>query len=268
MLKEYSNAPVQEVNMAIHFHPIPTLNVVNLIGRAFAMIEHLGDYDIQATQYTEVRDESETRNMPSQFFKIGQGEPELGCRLTSPDKTSAITIQNNRFSVAWIRQQDGTYPSYEQLKSFFFKKFNVFINDLNDLGQLQPKVTQCGIQYINHVDDDNQKGFKCFNFLNIEHFQNHEGLNFSTSQRLDNKQEIGRLYLEAQTIFSLKPLLDGAIRERRNLKVSLTFRGKPETLNLDGCKPFFDRGHEAIVSTFSQTLSDFGRKEFGERTNV
>ncbi|GGX56878.1 hypothetical protein GCM10011309_02190 [Litorimonas cladophorae] len=264
MLKEYSNAPIKEVTMALHFDPISKLNVVKLVSNCLELKEAYGGFSLEEVPFVEVSAETEARKNSVQHFKIAHGVPELACRLISEDRTISVVVQNNRFSATWVRQNDGGYPRYDELKPAFFDKFNQFRKIVERTGGLIPKITQCGIQYVNHILDDNLDGFKSFNFLDISEFQDHEGVKFSTSQRLTNEEEVGRLYMEAQTVFSLAPDVAGNIRESRNLKLSLTFRGKPKLSGIDGCAPFLDRGHHAIVSTFSKSLSDLGRKQFGE----
>lgn len=265
MLKEYSNAPVQEVSMAVYFEPIPLLNIVNLVGRCFGLLEVYGGYHLEETPYVEARLETENRRVPNHQFKISDGVPEIGCKLTSPDKKVSINIQNNRFNVNWAMQSDDDYPRYDTLRPAFFKKFDAFVNGVNGLPKLSPVFTQCGIRYDNQVSDDDLLGNSKFNFLNMEHFSNHEGVNFSASQRLEDKGEVGRLYMEAQTIFSFGDDGAGKIKENRLLRMSLTFRGNPKGKGIDGISSFLDRGHEAIVTTFSQSLSDEGRKLFKEK---
>lgn len=268
MLKEYANAPVQEVSMGVYFEPIPMLNIVNLVGRCFNLLEAYGDYSLEETQYIGSRLETENRRVPTHQFKISDGIPEIGCKLVSSDRTVSIFIQNNRFSVNWARQANGEYPRYDKLRPAFFEKLNKFTSEFNGQPKLSPVYTQCGIRYDNQVPDNDLLGNTKFNFLNLEHFSNHEGVNFSASQRLENNDEVGRLYMEAQTIFSFGDDGAGKIKENRLLRMSLTFRGKPAVKGIDGISPFLDRGHEAIVTTFSQSLSEEGRKLFKEKSRA
>ncbi len=249
--------------MVVHFEPVMSLNTIDLIERCLALKTMFGEFDLQETPYSPTHLESVGRKLPSQHFKIGSGLPELGCRLTSSEKTESIHIQNNRFSVTWTRQADGKYPRYDTLKPAFFEKLKLFTEGAG-LSELNLDITQCGIQYVNQVADDTFTGFSMFNFINLRHFDQHEGLNFSTTQRLEDQHEVGRLYMEANTVFSFEANDEGQVKEKRLLQMKLTFRGAPK----ESVGVFLDRGHEAIVSTFSQSLSEGGRGLFKEIERV
>ncbi len=245
--------------MAVHFEPVMGLNTIGLIERCLAMKGMLGEFDLQETPYSPTHLESVGRKLPTQHFKISDGVPELGCRLTSIEKTESIHIQNNRFSVTWVRQADGQYPRYDTLKPAFFEKLNIFTEG-EGLSKLNLVINQCGIQYVNQVADDDSSGFSMFNFIDLGHFNQHEGLSFSTTQRLEERGEVGRLYMEANTVFSFEADEKGQVNEKRLLQMKLTFRGAPK----DNVGTFLDRGHEAIVLTFAQSLSESGRNLFKE----
>jgi len=266
MLKEYSNAPVHQVSMAIHFEENSALNSLGLVSRCQNLCEIYGGYRLEEIPFKSILLETERRTQPAQHFEISHGLPKIGCKLFSPDKSIQIEVQNNRFAVAWVRQ-GGEYPRYAKLKPAFIKRFLNFVES-SAKEPLLLKITQCGIQYVNHIDDNDLLAHRCFNFINFDSFSNHEGLNFSTTQRLEHKEEIGRLYLEGQTTFSFVVGADGRVKENRVLKCTLTFRGKPKSLNVTGVPDFLDRGHEAIVDTFSSSLSDKGQEKFGEREHA
>ena len=131
------------------------------------------------------------------------------------------------------------------------------------MGNLSLDIVQSGIQYINQIDDNDSKAHKKFNFINLNQFEGHEGISFGTSQRLDGHEETGRLTLEAQTGYSFNAIEDN-FEQRRMLRTILTFRGQPKSFDDSGLASFLDRGHDAIVSTFTQSLSEVGRKYFQE----
>ncbi len=261
MLKEYNNAPIQRVVIAVHFEPIPLLNTVNLIGRCFDLMPIFGLDRIEEIQYQDTRIEKEKPTPSTPQLKFMQ-VPTIGCHLSSKKRDIAIEIQNNRFAITWERESD--YPRYKNLKPEFLEKFQQFIRSGNN-AVLSPNYTQCGIRYENQVIDNDLSALDNFNFLTLNHFNRYEGIQFSTSQRLCESEEIGRLYLEARTLFAFSENQDGKIEENRYLSVPLTFRGAPKNLSYSGLSPFLDRGHEAIVTTFSQILSDKGKMFFGEK---
>ena len=152
MLKEYSNAPVQEVTMAVHFEPIAMLNTINLVGRCYDLASQLDNYSIEEAPRQEVRLESEQYRPQISSFKIHAGASEIGCALLSQDKSESIQIQNNRFAVTWVRQDNASYPRYDSLKPAFFERLELFRSSIFNMKDVSLNIVQSGIQYVNQVD--------------------------------------------------------------------------------------------------------------------
>jgi len=264
MLKEYSDAPVHQVTMAVNFVELNAFDTIGLISRCLEFCDFLGDFRLEQSPYVIVQEETEEFRAQMQKFSISHGPPTIGCKLLSKDNATQIEIQNNRFAVLWVKQE-GEYPRYKELKPAFLKKFEAFFN-LDSNNEISPQLTQCGIQYMNHVDDSDLSAYQNFNFIDFDKFKNHEGLNFSTTQRLDETEEVGRLHMECQTIFRFTSNNDGEFDENRALRFTLTFKGKPQTLTSTGVGKFLDRGHDSIVHTFSSSLSEKGQILFGEKS--
>ena len=266
----YKDAPLHEVSMAIHFTPISSLGTIGLVARCAALSEFWGGYAIKEMQKVPTRVEPERLSSTgSPTLSINQGPIEIGCMLTSPDQSVVVSIQNNRFDIVWRKQDGEEYPRYVRLRSRLLEKFKEFCDAVPALGVLTPNVTQGGIQYINIVDDSNGHGHTYFKLFDLSDFQQYEGLAFQTSQRLSGSGEVGRLYLEVNTINVVSIAPNNDLVDERKLQLAITFRGQPRTNSLDGVMRLIDRGHEAIIKTFYKSCSSIGLKQFGhEEVNV
>ena len=264
---DFKTPPVVEAGIAVYFESVPFLNNINLTARAFELVSAFGFKmpNLEQTLYIEMRDETEVPKSV-QNFSFSQGVQKTGIRITSSDGTSRLDIQDNRFGYTWVQQNDCDYPRYEELKNTFVEKFNIFCNGVPTLGVISPKITQAGIQYVNLLDDDNGNAYELLNLIDLESFRNHEAIHFYTRQRLTEKEEIGRLYLAFDTVTNFENTKSGDLEQKRKLKFALTFRGKPKENGIDGLANFIDRGRESIVNTFSMSLSEKGRAEFGQES--
>ena len=211
-----------------------------------------------------VYETARARGIGSQLV-IGNNIPKSRLNLTAKDGRIRITLQADRFGITWVRQKDHSYPRFEALETQFFEAFEKFQESVTVFKGVTLKVSQAEIQYVNLVEDMSGDGLKKFNFINMNGFRDYEGVQFSTSQRLSDVSPIGRLYLEAQSEFMMDLVTPTEAREVRVLKVFLTFRGEPTNHLGDGLSDFFRRGREAIVTTFSQSLTASGRRAWGEK---
>lgn len=262
-LKEYTNAPVGEVTLAMQFKRLPNLSVYRL--------SRFVDERVQAEKYSVseqneivTRFETELAEWQSPSLKFGPAPLGVCFSLLNKDRTSRLMVQADRFSVTWLRQEDGEYARYENVRDYFFAELQKFESWLTKEKISSIEVQQCEVQYVNFVEED-EGAAKHFNFIDVRNFKDPEGIHFVTSQRLTDTNEIGRLYLEATTEQRLVRSQTNAVEQKRFLKVMLTFRGQPKHEGVEGVRNHFERGHYAIVSTFSSVLSEHGRKVFGER---
>ncbi|MAN45397.1 MAG: TIGR04255 family protein [Alphaproteobacteria bacterium] len=264
MLKEYSAPPVEKVEMAVYFDPLPQLDLVNLVKVCQSLQKKLGPFSIHQSDYIPTRLEGDGPNLGGAHFEIKQGAPKIGLRLTSEARDRTVLLQDSRLAVSWSRVEQESYPRYPKLKKCFQTVFDAFLSSAGLTESTIGDFKQVGISYVNYLPDDDAKAHELLNFIDFTSFKEHEGIAMQTSQMLQNERIVGRLVLDLMSIFSLDSE-ENTVRETRKLRMNLTFRGKPAGPGIDGVCNFFDRGHEAIVRTFSDSLSEKGRKKFREQ---
>jgi len=262
-LKEYTEAPVGEVTLAIHFKRLSKLSVYRLARFIDQRIVD-GDFSVSEQNEIAIRFETELAEWASPSLRFGPAPLGVCFSLMNQDRTKRVMVQADRFSVTWLRQEDNEYARYENVLGYYTDELSAFESWLLKEKLASLEIEQCEIQYINFVEEDGNAA-KYFNFIDLSHFKDPEGIHFVTSQRLTDTDEVGRLYLEAT---SEQRIIRNSAKEvelRRFLKVMLTFRGQPKKIGNEGIISHFQRGRHAIVSTFSSILSDVGRNAFGEK---
>jgi len=258
-LMEYTDPPLHDVTLSVQFDS-RVANNFSLSKVVNNLTTDTGYRFVAENQAIPPRLESNQMDWSAggQLSFI-QGAGANRFEFATADKQRKILFQNDRLSFTWTRAAGSRYPRYEHIRDEFLSWFD-------KVESQYPVVTlkQAEVQYINQVDDDNFEGHKNFKFLNLQFFKNYEGVTFATSQMLTNKNEVGRLFLEAKTshIFEVE---NGQASQKRKLRVFLTFRGKPKSLDNQGLSKFLDRGRGAIVSTFTDSLTTQARKAWGEQ---
>lgn len=261
-LKEYRSPPVGEVNLGVQFRRIPGMGAFTLA----KFVEHLGrSGKLMVSEAPEQPPRFETEQIGSTHqISFGQQFPGICFNIMDQERTQLISIQADRFSFRWLRSTKADYVRYDAVKEQFLKTYGEFCSWLRDQKISEPLIEQSEVQYVNFVEDDDDPT-KYFNFIDLSGFQEPEGLQFASSQRLTEKKEVGRLFLEAQTQQLIMQNETGDHVQKPVLKVFLTFRGRQSTSGLEGTISHFDRGREAIVRTFTNSLSEIGRSTWGEQ---
>ncbi|MEL6376621.1 MAG: TIGR04255 family protein [Pseudomonadota bacterium] len=257
-LKEYENPPVGEITIFFQFPRASSLAPFQLASKAKEMADVLGGAVIDSHVMPPQFETSKSENMIE--LGIGRPPPEAAFILFDEMRTYRIHMQADRFGVTWVRKSGEAYPRFEAVLKSFLDRFDEFQGCLGEA----LTISQSELQYVNLIPDDDQKALSYFRFMDLVFFQKYEGISFGTSQRLDDQNEVGRLYLEAQS--QQRVIEASGVQEfRKFLNVFLTFRGKPSQPGINGAVKHLERGRFAIVKTFEQSLSDEGRKYFGEK---
>lgn len=266
-LKEYGKPPVVEMGLAVQFPRLHELNTVTMVH----LLEHLSEpeqWNFLEQPYQPPRYETDQLGTASTQISFGAQSPDRSFSLLSPDRTQLITLQPDRFGIRWYLQTGQDYIRYSRIKQMFADRFSRMIEWLRNNNFGLPVVEQTEAQYVNLVDyGDDPTAY--FNFMDLSGFREAEGIQFSTSQRISDTSEVGRLYLEAQTQQIMVMEIAKPPQQKKVLKIFLTFRGKPSETSEVGVLAHLDRANEAIVTTFTQSLSELGRKTWEEkdRTN-
>lgn len=255
---EFSDPPVTEVALSIHFDALPSLTTAHLglLWRRFR------------ERFPRTEEQPPLEPIIERFGVVGQ--PALGMQFElvsampvprlwflNDERTELIQVQQNFFARNW-RQVKGSeeYPRFERMQASFEHELGEFRQFLADehLGEVIPR--QCEITYINHVDrtagweGQLDRALTIWNPRYTEAFPPAPGgeledARFAMRYVIRNSQQepLGRFYIEAQPGVRI---LDG----EPVLRLTLTARGRPAGEDLAGVRRFLDIGHEWAVRGF------------------
>jgi uncharacterized protein (TIGR04255 family) len=262
-LPDFDSPPVSEVALTVFFEPLNQLQTahIGLLWQEFR------------ARFPRVEDQPplppviESFGVPS-TFNLGiqihvTASPGIPRSLFVDDQgAELIQFQNDRISHNWRRIVPASdlapgpvdYPRYGQLRESFSRELDVLAAFLarEELGELNP--IQCEITYVNEVapiSEDVGDILSIWSSADVDPLLRHpERLNLAVSYVIPDAVEkpLGRLHLETQKVI-----------RRSDRKVvfllTVTARGKPDGVGLDGVFRFLDLGHEWAVRGFTAVTS-------------
>lgn len=187
-------------------------------------------------------------------LQISQLPPMRRLWLLQSDETVLIQVQQDRFIRNWRRLEvSQSYPRYSTLRRSFQNDFERFLEFLSEEGLPGPKITQCGVSYINLFPAG--RGWE-------HHGEPHRLLTlFRDPQELSEAP--GDFETMTSTLTFLLPGPDAAPAGRLyavltpvqrqgsdHYQLELSAKGRPESEDLEAALSFLDRGHLAIQRAF------------------
>lgn len=178
--------------------------------------------------------------------------PNVRCWFIDEAENHLIQVQKDRFHLNWKKVTGKEeYPQYHSLKPRFEAEWQLFCSFIKEQGLGTVEVTQCELTYVNHIERG--KGWSKYSSIpdvirlasqstDFTLLREPEQFSLETSYMLPDKK--GRLHV------SVKPGLrrdDG----KEILIVTLTARGKPQSMEIDAMGGWLDLGHEWIVNGFT-----------------
>lgn len=270
-LPSYGDPPINEIAIAVQFAEIEALKAVH-----FGALHDLFKAELPVVEeYGQLAAKFET--FPSGFgthqFKFEtQDKPPLPrAWFISADGHEVVQFQSDRLIRNWRKvEHKGIYPRFESVLPKFADSYGRVerLFETLSLGALVPN--QCEISYFNNLflREDQSFADACDWFfspsikvslpdpgaLSLEG----ESARFTIVLRMvgADGNPIGRLYIEATPAIS-----DG----RTMIRFQLVARGRPETEALKDIVSFMEAGHEAIVRSFDQLISDDAKKLWGKQ---
>jgi len=161
-------------------------------------------------------------------------------------------VQRDRFLRNWRRLKgDERYPRFAYLVEKFREEWSGFLRFLDSESIEQPKVNQCELSYINHLEAG--AGWKGFSDLaNVFTALRRPGEGFlpepelmSWESRYKLPEGKGRLHVEAQPVLRARDF-------KLIMSLTLTARGSPGETTMGKIFSWFDLAHEWVVRGFDQ----------------
>lgn len=251
-LPKFNKPPVIETALGVEFEPLHNF-----------LIPHFGAFLLELKgSYSKFR---QLPPIPSQIEKFEAEQnilasfelnfsPQVRCLFLNSTEDWRLQIQNDRFLSNWVKTR-AKYPSYDETLRKFKTNWNKFGLFLEKSKIEKPKIKQCEVTYLNHIEDNAEidKLAKIFPLLadkveSEEFLPQPEGIALNTVYRIPENR--GRLYIEMKPAFR-------HLDAKNIIVLSLTARVLPISSNRNNVLDAMNLGHEWIVRGFT----DFTSKE-------
>ena len=188
---------------------------------------------------------------PEVTLELG-GQPNPRFWLMDEPESRLIQLQRDRFVQNWRRTPSSAYPRYSQLKSEFRERWDSLIGFMHDEKLGAPKVQQCEVTYVNHIDQgagwdsvvDLPDVFTCLRPLPGDRFladPAHLTLNISFAMA----DEAGRLRAEIAPVIRTT-----GESEQATIQFRLIAKGTPRDSSVDEILSWMDVAREHVVRGF------------------
>lgn len=255
----FNDPPVVEVVLSVQFEPLPLLGIPQ-----FGILWKRYKKEFRNTEdkppLPTVIESFEAPKLQPVKYQIISEPPPPRCWFKNDAGTELIQIQRDRFVFNWRKTDaDEPYPRYEHVRAKFethFKTFETFLRG-HHIGKVLPN--QCEVTYVNHLLPGH--GWKrlgqlkdIFSVWSGRHSDKFlpepEEIGFQSRYRMltDEGKPFGRLHVEVEPRIIAKDA-------SRMLRLTLTARGAPIEVNLNGVLTFFDAGREFVVRGFASVTA-------------
>lgn len=189
--------------------------------------------------------------IPAVRFEVGAA-PSPRLWFVSQSSCDLVQVQHDRFVRNWRKTEDvPDYPSYDNLRGKFAEDWEIFSKFVAEEVKAPLSPNQCEVTYVNILDDLNPSELsKLFAWVSGDASDSYlgepEDAELTLRYRLndDEGRPWGRLHIDAAP----------AIRASDNkpvIRLSVTARGAPSTKDTGGAMECLDKGHEAVVRSFT-----------------
>ncbi len=246
-LPKYDNPPVIETVLGVEFEPLYLWQIPHFGLFWNEVREDYQNFSVQSPLPQQVERFGEERNT---FVINLTPQPQPRCWFFDSTNSWLLQIQNSRFISNW-KQNHSSYPTYGGFYERLAKewgKFNDFLSSEN-LGK--PKLLQCEVSYINHIEiEDNFDNlgeiFPAWAGLKEDSFlPKPEAIVINTVYVIPENS--GRLYIEMQPVIRQTDL-------KAALQLSVT--AKVKTASNEELKESLDLAHKWVIKSFTDFTSD------------
>ncbi len=256
-LPEYKRPPVIEVVLSVQFDKLESMHTAQLgcVWQTFR--KRLPKTEEQPPLEPVFETFGMQRDVRGGVrFEIMASPPIPRLWFVNHSGTDLVQVQQDRFIRNWRkREDDDTYPRYSRIREAFREDFGVFCKliDVEGWGVIEPN--QCEVTYVNLIPTG--EGWQhhgeldrvCTLFAvrySAEDLGPPEEVSIRAKYLLRDAagSPIGRLHIAADPVYGVKD-------QQPAIRLTLTARGAPIGEGIDGVFEFMDRGHDAIVRTFT-----------------
>lgn len=266
-LPDFSNPPVDETALSLQFAPIAGFGIPHF-GLYWQRIR--SDYPRQEVQppIASVQEQmGDGKRVTMQFGISFAPMPEIRCWFLDQTGNRLLQLQNDRLILNW-RRVVGTeaYPRYPQTRETLRAEWTRFCEFLGSEKLEQPKVNQCEVTYVNHIEYE--KGWSSFGELDkviatlatpkqkSRFLPDPERVNMQVVYRLADNA--GRLYVSFIPVIRQR---DG----KEVLQMTLIARGAPKSPSMDDVFDWLDLGRKWVVRGFADFTTENMHRIWGKQ---
>lgn len=259
-LPDFTKPPLDEVVLGVQFSSVPRYASV-YANDIWALFKDEFP-TIQEQPFLEPKFETFGGVNPHPSVQFQIGPPPIGNRLwfISSNENNLLQFQADRFIANWRkRPRPQKYPRFEKIAEAFGENLNALSEHFQKEFDYKLDINQAEIAYINIIPveefSDTGKWFKLWDGCGV----NVEAINTSFNEIISHSDggPFARLIHEIQSVTTQ----DG---KQKALRLSLTFRGKPESNNIAAAMEFLALGRNKIVTRFDEITTIHAHNKWGK----
>jgi uncharacterized protein (TIGR04255 family) len=268
-LPDFAQPPVDETALSLQFAPLAGFGIPHF-GLYWQKIRSdYPKYEIQQP-IPSVQEQLATNSRTGMGMQFGislVAAPEIRCWFLDSTGNRLLQIQNDRFVLNW-RKITGAeaYPRYPTSRESLRMEWGRFCDFLNSEKLESPKVNQCEVTYVNHIEYE--KGWQGYGELDKvvaalatpkaknRFLPDPERVNMQVVYRLGDNA--GRLYV------SFVPVI--RVRDSKEvLQMTLIARGAPKSSSIDDVFQWLDLGRRWVVRGFADFTTEGMHRVWGKQ---
>lgn len=267
-MPDYDNPPVVEAILGVQFDRLPKFRNAHL--GAFWHSLGTGDWPtvVDAPLLSQQFETFEEGANWAKGLRVQvTHDPASRLQIKNRDTDRMIQVQNNRLHLNWLGKAGGCYPRYRNICADFFTVLDQFTGFVaqNQLGDL--RANQWEITYVNHIPEgtvwNTSADWDFFKLISNSPKANQlvEEESFGGEWHFVIPPRLGRLHIEWQ--HGIKS--EGENQNQKFIRLTLTGRGPIEKHEdaKAAIRAGFEIGHDRIVRTFKNLMSDQANKYWG-----
>ena len=266
-LPDFLQPPVDEVALSIQFPVIPRFNVAHF-GLYWQQIRaDFPRYEVRSPISNVVENVGTGARISRQLGIELLSTPEIRSWYIDQSGNRLLQIQHDRFVHNW-RKISGTehYPRYPKIRDDVAKEWSRFCDFLKTESLDYPKVNQCEVTYVNHIEYE--KGWNGYGELDKviatlvipkskgRFLPSPESIGMQVTYLLE--ENAGRLHVSVTPVIRAR---DG----KEVLQLSLTARGAPKSSSEEDIFAWLDLGRKWVVRGFADFTTDSMHKNWGKQ---
>lgn len=253
-LPSFEAPPINEVVIGVRFRPIDEM-----------LLTHFGLFWASLRNDFGESEEAIPMGTPEGVAVSKAGQlPLPRTWLINNDKQYLIQLQSNIFYFNWRKQSESqNYPRYSKIKPMFYDYIGLFIKFLYKENITVPKIFNGELTYVNIIPQENNNYFSgVFPDLSWRSGGSRlmpppSGFSWNSTHVFDDRIEL------TTKIQTAKRVSD----ESTVLRFEISARETGSGSSLETSEEWFDRAHNAIVSSFVDLTNPRIQQELWKRTD-